>query len=160
VLRYEDAVEIVVMVLQAVEISHDVTSSLKNSNYFNLHEGKENNEERRSMDTSKENQEMEESTKEETRGLEVSEKKQDQWEQRKDTLNLEVSEENRLKVEDESGDTLGFKESELKEMELSAQERPIDTNIQQVSHSTIYCEYACRLQINTKCGCDDRKWIE
>jgi hypothetical protein len=73
-----------------------------------------------------------ESTNEETRGLEVSEKKQDQWEESEEALSLEVSEENGVKVEDESGERLGLQESELKEMELSApEERPLDTNIEQ-----------------------------
>jgi hypothetical protein len=58
------------------------------------------------MYISTENEEMEESTNEETRGFKVSEKKQDQWEESEEALNLEVSEENGLKEEDESGDTL------------------------------------------------------
>jgi hypothetical protein len=130
VLSSEDAVG---LVRKDVEESHDVWPTLKETNYGNLHRGKENNEERRSMDISKENQEMEESTNEETRGLEVSEKKQDQWEESEEALKLDVFEENGVKVvEDENGETLGLQKSELKEMELSAtEEGPLGTNIEQ-----------------------------
>jgi hypothetical protein len=51
------------------------------SNYCNLHEGKKNNGERRSMEISKGNQEMEEDKNEETRCLEMSEEKKVQWEE-------------------------------------------------------------------------------
>jgi hypothetical protein len=85
------------------------------------------------MDISKEIQEMEESTNENTRGLEVSEKKQDQWDKNIQGHSIEVSNENGVKVEDESGETLCLQHSELKDMELSTpEELPSGTNIREL----------------------------
>jgi hypothetical protein len=120
--------------LKDTEENHDVCPTLKDSNYGNLNGRKENNEDRRSMNISKEIQEMEECTNEDTRGFEVSEKKQDQWDKNEDALSIEVSDENGVKVEHESGETLCLQHSELKNTELSTpEERPSSTNIRELA---------------------------
>jgi hypothetical protein len=53
--------------------------------------------------------------------------------------------------EEETGEIFTLQVSELKKNELSAaEERPLDTNVEEVSPCIMHCEYVCRWQENTK----------